>query len=51
KVSLYNISGQMVQELKANETISTKDFPDGTYFVTIVNDDVSIAKKLIIAHR
>ena len=51
KVSLYNISGQMLQELKANETISTKDFPDGTYFVTIVNDDVSIAKKLIIAHR
>ncbi|PCJ67392.1 MAG: hypothetical protein COA58_03475 [Bacteroidetes bacterium] len=50
-ISLFNINGMLVRKINANEIVSTKELPNGTYFVTIVNEDISIAKKLIISHR
>jgi PKD repeat protein len=50
-VSLYDISAKLVKEIDPLKPFSTLNLPNGTYYVTIVNDKISIAKKLIVTHR
>lgn len=50
-VSLFDINAKLVKNIDPLKPFSTLDLPNGTYYVTIVNEDVSIAKKLIVAHR
>ncbi len=50
-VSLYDINARLVKEIDPLKPFSTLELPNGTYYVTIVNDEISIAKKLIVTHR
>jgi hypothetical protein len=50
-VSLYDINAKLVKEIDPLKPFSTLDLPNGTYYVTIVNEKISIAKKLIVTHR
>jgi hypothetical protein len=50
-VSLYDISAKLVKEIDPLKPFSTLNLPNGTYYVTIVNEKISIAKKLIVTHR
>jgi len=50
-VSLYDINARLVKEIDPLKPFSTLELPNGTYYLTIVNDEISIAKKLIVTHR
>jgi hypothetical protein len=50
EINMYNVTGELVMKLDGKEQISTTNLPNGTYFITVRNNEVSIAKKLLIAH-
>ncbi len=49
-VKLYGSDGQLINNLTGLERINTAELSNGTYFITVVNQDVSFAKKLIVTH-
>jgi hypothetical protein len=51
EVNLYHINGTLVKALKANQSISTLDLANGTYFITVTSEKLNTAKKLVVTHR
>lgn len=50
-VELYQINGQKVSTIDPYAPYNTTQLPNGTYFITIKNDNVKYAKKLVITHK
>ena len=50
KVTLYNTQGQEILDLTGLKTVSTASLPNGSYFIAVVNANLSLAKKVIINH-
>jgi PKD repeat protein len=49
-VKMFGINGQLIKDLTGLEHLDVSGIPNGTYYITVVNNDVSFAQKLIIAH-
>lgn len=49
-VSMYNTMGEMVMNLTGNSVVNTSELANGTYYITVKNNEVSLAKKLIVSH-
>ncbi len=49
-VNLYNTSGELITNLNNKTNLATNNLANGTYYITVKNDEVSFAKKLIITH-
>ncbi len=50
KVSLYNMQGSLISDLSGMQQFSTKDMPNGSYYITVVSDNLNIATQLIVTH-
>lgn len=49
-IYLYNSSGELISNLKNKNYLSTSDLANGTYYITVKNNEVSFAKKLVVTH-
>jgi hypothetical protein len=49
-VQLYDIKGQEITTLQGSGSFNTSALPNGTYYVTVVNEDVSFAKRFVVNH-
>jgi PKD repeat protein len=49
-VNLYNTSGELITNLNNKTNLVTNNLANGTYYITVKNNEVSFAKKLIITH-
>ena len=48
KVTLYHVNGQEVMDLTGIQVLNTSEIPNGSYFITVKNSEVSYAKRLVI---
>lgn len=49
-IQMFNTMGELVMNIKGNSVINTSELANGTYYITVKNNEVSLAKKLIVSH-
>ena len=54
RISIYNVLGELITEINSpnqQETISTKNFPAGFYFVKVEGDNFKATRKICVIHN